>query len=191
MRGVRLETERLVVRDLPPGAARAVARFHRENWDFHRRWEPLRTHDYFTPRVQRRILRAERRADGIVHLWMLLSGAARGRAEIVGSVSVSSIVRGFFQSCFLGHKVDARYARQGYTREALVAVLDYVFSELGLHRVEANVMPANEASQALLRSLGFREEGRSRAYLRIQGVWEDHLHFVMLEERWHKNRIRP
>lgn len=195
MKHVRFSTPRLIVRDLPPRAGAAVARFHRESWDFHRRWEPFRPHDYFTSRVQRRILRSERRADGTLHLWMLLPQSRRGvvwgRSTIVGSVSVSSIIRGFFQNCFLGYKVDARYARQGYTREALGAVLDYLFNDLGLHRVEANVMPANGPSQALLRSLGFREEGRSPAYLQIQGVWEDHLHFVMLRERWNKNRLRP
>lgn len=201
MKDVTLRTERLIVRDLPPWAAGRVARFHRENWDFHRPWEPHRHPRYFEASSQRRILAAERRSDTMLHLWLLLrteepfvepGGAAtprRGavrwrRLPLIGSVTLSAIVRGSFQSCFLGYKMDARYTRRGYMREAVTAVLDYAFSAAELHRVEANVMPANVGSRGLLDALGFREEGLARDYLRIQGHWEDHLHMVMLQDAW-------
>ncbi|MFW5814425.1 MAG: GNAT family N-acetyltransferase [Spirochaetota bacterium] len=183
MKGVALRTERLLVRDLPPRAAGRVARFHRENWDFHRRWEPHRHPRYFEAGSQRRIIAAERRSKEMLHLWLLLRGRQR-RLPLIGSITLSSIVRGFFQSCYLGYKMDERYVRQGYMREALAAVLDYAFSTEGLHRVEANVMPANRASRGLLEAIGFREEGVARDYLRIQGRWEDHVHMVMLRNEW-------
>ena len=192
MKGVTLCTERLILRDLPPRAAGHAARFHRENWDFHRPWEPHRHPSYFEAAAQRRILSAERRSDAMLHLWLLLreeSGhrrAIRWRgAGVIGSVTLSAIARGSFQSCFLGYKMDARYIRRGYMSEALVAVLDHAFSAAQMHRVEANVMPANVASRGLLDTLGFREEGRARDYLRIQGRWEDHIHMVMLADEWH------
>lgn len=188
MKDVRISTERLLIRDLPPAAARRVAQFHTENWHFHRQWEPLRSNDYFTERVQRLVLRQERRLDSIVHLWMLVDdraadGPPRGGwrgSTVIGSITLSSIVRGFFQSCFLGYKIDARYARRGYMREALEGVIDYAFGPLGLHRLEANVMPHNLASLSLLQSLGFAEEGVGREYLQIQGKWEDHVHMALI-----------
>lgn len=183
MKGVVLRTERLIVRDLPPRAAGRVARFHRENWDFHRPWEPHRHPRYFKAASQRRVLAAERRSDAMLHLWLLPRGRQRG-LPLIGSVTLSSIVRGFFQSCYLGYKMDERYVRQGYMREALAAVLEYTFSTEELHRVEANVMPANVASRRLLEALGFRDEGVARDYLRIQGRWEDHVHLVMLRDEW-------
>ncbi|MFW6288673.1 MAG: GNAT family N-acetyltransferase [Spirochaetota bacterium] len=198
MKRVRISTDRLLIRDLPPAAAGRVARFHTDNWHFHRPWEPLRHNLYFTERLQRRLLRQERRSDSIVHLWMLLDARGAGEAPrggwhaatIIGSITLSSIVRGCFQSCFLGYKMDARYVRRGYMREALESVIDYAFGPLGLHRLEANVMPRNLASLGLLRSLGFEEEGLAREYLRIQGQWEDHLRMVRIDTAGRKNVVR-
>ena len=99
---------------------------------------------------------------------------------IIGSITLSAIIRGAFESCYLGYKLRPDLYRQGFMREALVEVIDYAFREVHLHRLEANVMPRNQPSAALLRSLGFREEGVSRAYLSIQGRWEDHVHHVLL-----------
>jgi ribosomal-protein-alanine N-acetyltransferase len=169
---VTLSTPRLVVRDLPPSAAGRVARFHAENWQFHQPWEPHRRHEYFTPGVQRRILRAERRSESMLHLWLLLRSGEGPRTWRR-----------------LGYKMDARYGRRGHMKEALGRVMDYAFGELQLHRLEANVMPRNTASLALLRSLGFFEEGLAPAYLQIQGVWEDHLHMVMLREQWQRGEV--
>ena len=70
--------------------------------------------------------------------------------------------------------------------EALGAVLDHAFGSMGLHRVEANVMPANERSVALVRKLGFRDEGTSMSYLRIQDRWEDHIRLVILKDEWRR-----
>lgn len=193
MNGVRLDTDRLVVRTLPPRFAERAARFHRENWHFHRPWEPARREEYFHAPTQRRILRAEARSESMLHLWLLARDgrtAPARSAPVVGSVTLSSIVRGFFQSCYLGYKMDERYIRRGLMREALAAVIEYAFTDLGLHRIEANVMPSNAPSRALVESLGFREEGLALRYLKIQNSWEDHLHLVMLEDEWRLRRHR-
>jgi ribosomal-protein-alanine N-acetyltransferase len=191
VKNVRLVTDRLQIRDLPPSAAGRVARFHADNWEFHRPWEPHRHPAHFTARTQRAILRSERRSDSALHLWLLVPRAAGEggwrSCEIIGSVTLSAIIRGFFQSCYLGYKMDARYARQGYMSEAIRSVVWHAFGPLGLHRIEANVMPRNSASLGLLRSLGFAEEGCGREYLKIQGVWEDHVHMVLLNRRGAKN----
>ena len=65
--------------------------------------------------------------------------------------------------------------------EALRAlVFDIAFGPLGLHRVEANVMPRNGRSIRVMEKLGFVQEGLARDYLRINGRWENHIHFVAL-----------
>ncbi len=188
MKGVILVTERLIVRDLPPRAAPAVARFHSENWHFHRQWEPFRSNDYFSAPMQRRVIRHERRSDSMLHLWLLVRegrGVGWRTRALVGSASLTSIERGSLQSCLLGYKMDARHRRRGYMREALVAVIDHAFTTMGLHRIEATVMPGNHASLALLESLGFHNEGCARALIQIQGVWEDHFRLALLSGEWH------
>ena len=72
------------------------------------------------------------------------------------------------------------YAGQGYMREATNLALDFAFGGLRLHRVEAGCLPRNARSIGLLTRLGFTHEGLARAYLEINGVWEDHLLFAIL-----------
>ncbi len=69
-------------------------------------------------------------------------------------------------------------------QEAVRELLKIGFNEMGLHRIEANIMPANTPSRTLARRLGFREEGYARGYLAIAGKWEDHIHYVMLAEEY-------
>lgn len=200
MRARRLRTSRMEIVVLPPRAARSVARFHKEFWADHRQWEPYRSAAYFTARVQREILRSESRSHQIVHFWLLAGPDAaalslpgpefRGRS-ILGSLTLSQIVRGPFQSCYLGYKLRPDLYRRGLMSEAVVRVVRFAFDELALHRIEANVMPRNVASHALLTGLGFRDEGIARAYLSIQGRWEDHRHMVLLSTDPPPKKRRP
>ena len=103
---------------------------------------------------------------------------------IVGMVNLSQIFRGPFENAVMGYWVGAPYARRGYTSEGVVLCLRRAFGALGLHRVEANVMPTNEASLALVRRVGFREEGYSARYLQINGRWADHTRWAMTREDW-------
>jgi ribosomal-protein-alanine N-acetyltransferase len=68
--------------------------------------------------------------------------------------------------------------------EGLALVLDYAFGALDLHRIESNIQPNNAASLALVKRLGFRKEGFSPAFLRIDGEWRDHERWAMLNEEW-------
>ena len=99
--------------------------------------------------------------------------------EIAGVFNVSQIVRGSFQSAFLGYYGSSRRAGQGLMREAMALVLDHAFGPLSLHRLEANIQPGNQASIALARGAGFRLEGFSPRYLLIGGQWRDHERFAI------------
>ncbi len=102
----------------------------------------------------------------------------------VGMVNLSQIFRGPFCNAIMGYWVGEAFARSGYTGEGVRLVLGRAFGELGLHRVEANVVPRNQASIALVRRVGFREEGYSPRYLEIAGAWQDHVRFAMTAEDW-------
>jgi ribosomal-protein-alanine N-acetyltransferase len=115
----------------------------------------------------------------------------RNDAAIVGYINISEIVRGLFQSAFLGYGAVAAHAGHGYMSEGFQLVLARAFTDLHLHRLEANIQPANAASIALVEKAGFVREGFSERYLKIGGRWCDHEHWAIRAEQWHeRNRAR-
>ena len=101
---------------------------------------------------------------------------------IVGVANLGEIVRGLFQSAYLGFYGSAPYAGQGLMREGLELLIRHAFRDLKLHRIEANVQPANVRSLALVQALGFRKEGFSPRYLKIAGRWRDHERWTILAD---------
>jgi ribosomal-protein-alanine N-acetyltransferase len=111
---------------------------------------------------------------------------SRQHDGLVGVVNLSEIVRGNFQSAYLGYYAFAPYAGRGMMREGLAQVITHAFKRLGLHRLEANIQPGNIASRKLVRSVGFRREGLSPRYLKVNGRWRDHERWAILAEDWPK-----
>lgn len=103
---------------------------------------------------------------------------------IVGVLNFNEIVRGSFQSAYLGYWIGAEYSGRGLMTEALALALGHGFAQMKLHRVEANVQPDNEASRALVRRAGFVKEGFSERYLKVGGQWRDHERWALTVERW-------
>ena len=98
----------------------------------------------------------------------------------VGGINISNIRRGVAQDCTIGYWIGLPFARQGHTRNAVRMIVEHAFETLGLHRVQAACIPSNFRSRGLLVSLGFREEGYARGYLRINDQWQDHVLFAKL-----------
>ncbi|HET9762393.1 MAG TPA: GNAT family N-acetyltransferase [Casimicrobiaceae bacterium] len=107
---------------------------------------------------------------------------------LAGVVNFSEIVRGAFQSAYVGYYAFGPLAGAGYMTEGFALALDFAFGPLRLHRVEANVQPDNVRSLALVERLGFLREGYSQRYVKIGGRWRDHVRFAMLAEHWRAQR---
>ncbi|WP_219468167.1 GNAT family N-acetyltransferase [Nonomuraea rhizosphaerae] len=116
-----------------------------------------------------------RRFDDGTNLGFLI--CVRETGALAGMVNINSIIRGRYQGASLGYAAFTPSAGRGYMTDGLTAALRHAFTDLRLHRLEANIQPANKASLALVQRLGFRCEGLSPAYLYIDGAWRDH-------ERW-------
>ena len=108
----------------------------------------------------------------------------RASGEIVGALNLSEVVRGNFMSTYLGYYAFEPHQGRGLMARGLKLLLALAFEDLALHRVEANVQPANERSVRLLRAAGFEHEGFSKNYLFIDGAWRDHERFAMRRECW-------
>jgi ribosomal-protein-alanine N-acetyltransferase len=106
----------------------------------------------------------------------------RDAGEIVAVINLSNLVRGAFQSAFLGYYSFSPYIGTGLMYEGMRLVLNHAFRKLKLHRLEANIQPGNHASIALVRKYGFIKEGFSRRYLKIYGRWKDHERWAILSE---------
>jgi ribosomal-protein-alanine N-acetyltransferase len=102
--------------------------------------------------------------------------------QIIAVFNISEIVRGCFQSAYLGFYVFHGYQKQGLMTLGLQEVLQYAFTKLNLHRLEANIQPSNLPSIALVKKCGFKREGFSERYLFIDGVWKDHERFAITKE---------
>jgi ribosomal-protein-alanine N-acetyltransferase len=103
---------------------------------------------------------------------------------LIGRVALTGIMGRAFSSAHLGYWIDVDHQSKGYVTESVERAVTFAFETLGLHRVQAAVMPRNRPSLRVLEKLGFRKEGLSARYLQIGGRWEDHEIFAVTEEEW-------
>src|SRR3712207_5508780 len=166
-------SERVRLRYLAAGDEAEFLALVRDSRSLHRPWAyPPERADQFQD-----LLAKCRRDDSICVL-----ATDRETGAIAGVFTVSQIVRGAFQSAFLGYYAAARYAGRGYMREGIHLVVELSFGPLALHRLEANIQPGNAASIALAKGAGFRLEGFSPRYLLIGGQWRDHERYALTSD---------
>ena len=170
---------RVELRELLPSDRDAFLEMVRESRGLHRPWTyPPERPDQFDDLVSRTA------RDDFACLVTTLTESG----ELVGIFTISQIVRGYFQSAYLGYYANARHAGQGLMSEAMLLVLDRAFGPLSLHRLEVNIQPGNAPSVALARGAGFRLEGYSPRYLLIGGRWRDHERYAITADEHAQNR---
>ena len=179
-----LETDRLLLKMPAEVTPAELAAYRVRNRAFLAPFVPKRPESYYTEDTCRGTLETiwkdwEAGKAYFFHLYL-----KQEPDRMVGSVSLTEVVRGFFQSCFAGCQLDGELINNGYMTEAVTAVVDYAFDVLNLHRIEANIMPRNARSLRLAQKCGFEKEGLAKDYLRINGKWEDHVHMVRRNPNW-------
>ncbi|MBV9523595.1 MAG: GNAT family N-acetyltransferase [Alphaproteobacteria bacterium] len=182
---LRLVGERIILRAPERGDWQIWADLRGESRSFLTPWEPSWPSDALSrASFRRRIARyaMDWRTDQGYSLFLF----RRADEAILGGIGLSHVRRGVAETASLGYWIGERHARQGYMSEALRLTLDFAFHKLRLHRVEAACLPTNVPSRALLRKVGFREEGYAEKYLCIDGKWQDHTLFALLREEWPK-----
>jgi ribosomal-protein-alanine N-acetyltransferase len=144
-------------------------------------WEPQWARDELTRSAFRRRLRQYQRElredQGYAFLVFRHAGPA-----LIGGLSISNVRRGVAQAASIGYWIGAPYVRRGHMTDAVKAVLPFAFATLGLHRLEAACLPHNLPSTRVLEKAGFKREGMARRYLKINGVWQDHDLFALLQD---------
>lgn len=180
----RIETARLVLRRARVSDASARVDFVLRNRDHLAPWEPVWPAAYYTQAWwERRLADLERDQEAFrAVVWGV---ALRDDPQrIIATIKFDQIAQGVFRSCMLGYALDAGLEGRGFMTEALRAAIDDVFDRLRLHRIQANHMPENSRSAAVLRRLGFVREGVAPKYLFIRGEWSDHVLTALLNPRF-------
>ncbi len=176
---IAIETERLTLR-LPRMSDHVDwVNLRRESAQFLKPWEPEKAHDQATRRAFRnRVYWAERAVDQGRALPLFL--VRREDQALLGGITLDNIRKGPSQAGTVGYWIGERFARHGYMREALIGLVHYAFTDIGLSRIEAATLPENAASRALLEQSGFKYEGVAQSYLQIAGRWRTHVLYANL-----------
>lgn len=175
-------TDRLILRKPDTKLATSILYYFIRNKEFLKKWEPLKNERFYSIDYQKnqQYIEAKLLSEGKLYkLW--ISNKAEPN-KIIGSVALNNIIRGCFQSCQLGYRLDKDEFNKGLITEAVKAIIHIAFDQLTLHRIEANIMPINKQSLRVTEKLGFKYEGLAHKYLKINGKWEDHIHMVLLNE---------
>ncbi len=178
--GPVIEADRVRLRTPQMGDYPAWAELRASSRDFLVPWEPLWAPDELSRASFRRRIRHYMR-DLREDMGYALFVFDAGTSDLVGGLTLCNVRRGVTQSCTLGYWVGAEFAGRGYMTAAVRAVVPFVFDSLELHRLEAACLPENTASTRLLERVGFKREGLARQYLRINGVWQDHVLYALLD----------
>lgn len=158
--------------------------------DYLQPWEPAWPDDDLTKAAFRRRLSIYAREMELGNAWPFFVFVDEGRT-LVGAVTLSNVRRGVAETGTLGYWIGRPFAGRGHTTAAVRGVVGFAFDRVKLHRLEAACLPTNLASRRVLEKSGFRNEGRARAYLKINGEWADHLLFGLVEDEFDRTGRDP
>ncbi|MFC4554004.1 GNAT family N-acetyltransferase [Georgenia faecalis] len=170
----------VVLRPLRRRDGAAWTRLRRANEGWLRRWEATSPDPAAGPPPSFgafvRDVNAQARAGSTLPFVIEVDG------ELVGQLTVSSIIRGSLRGASIGYWISQDMAGRGIVPTAVAMAADHCWFELGLHRIEINIRPENAASLRVVEKLGFRDEGLRERFLHIDGDWRDHRSFALTVE---------
>jgi [ribosomal protein S5]-alanine N-acetyltransferase len=150
-----------------------VLQFELDNQEFFQTYTMKRPSDYYKLDFQKDLinLKIEKAKNDIEYNFGIFK---IDNDELIGTIGLFRILRDPLQSAIIGYSLSKNHNGKGYATEAVKLVLDYAFTILKLHRIEAGVMPHNLGSIRVLEKAGFEKEGISKSNVKINGKWEDH-----------------
>ncbi|HVK72712.1 MAG TPA: GNAT family N-acetyltransferase [Kofleriaceae bacterium] len=167
-----------------PDDAHVVSQYFQRNRHHLARWSPptpdgFYTEPYWIRRGEKNLIDAR---DGKAFRFAIV-WKDNPAGDLLGTISLTEIVRGPLQQAYLGYGLDERAQGKGIMTEAVRVACAWAFDVQRLHRVSANYMPTNERSAEVLRRCGFTVVGYARDYLFINGAWRDHVLTALVDPR--------
>ena len=176
---MKLMGHNIYLRFLVDNDAVPLEEMHRRNREFWQRYTSDRTEEFYTEeyqlnRIKTSLTKMELDEQYTFGIFLISTD------ELIGIVELTEVLRGPLQTCWIGYYVDQPHNGNGYTTQSIRLVVEYAFALLKLHRIEAGVMPHNIGSIRVVEKAGFHKEGLSKKNVKINGKWEDHLHFAVV-----------
>ncbi|MCA1053795.1 GNAT family N-acetyltransferase [Rossellomorea aquimaris] len=170
---------KIYIRHYESSDAPSMLQFEVENKDFFKDYSPLMSEEFYTLESQEeRVARTKTRMASDEYYAFGIFDTETD--ELIGNISLSDVIRGPLQCCYIGYSLAKQHNGKGYATEAVKLAVEYAFNDLKLHRVEAGVMLHNIASMRVLEKAGFHKEGIFIKNVKINGSWEDHQHFAII-----------
>lgn len=187
-----LSGRRLMLRPLAPSDYEAWREVRVRSRDWLLKWEPRPLAGQPDATEDRRVFaarcgaRERERQLGSGYGFGIFVGP--GRDRFAGEINLGSVQRGPYQNAYVGYWIDEAEAGHSYVPEAFAVLCRFAFDDLSLHRLQASIIPRNQASHRVVEKLGLRNEGTAVRYLQINGVWEDHVRYAITAEEWAERR---
>lgn len=168
-----LKTQNIYIRLLTLNDANDVLQFESDNQEFFQTYTMKRPSEYYTIDFQKDLInqKIEKAKKDMEYNFGIFKF---DNDELIGTIGLFRILRDPLQSAIIGYSLSKNHNGKGYATEAVKLVLEYAFTNLKLHRIEAGVMPHNIGSIRVLEKAGFKKEGISKSNVKINGKWEDH-----------------
>lgn len=178
-----ITTERLHLRPFEPGDLTHFAAYRRKpEVALYQSWSDYSEEDALAFYAQQRTL-----TFGTNNTWYQIAMIRREDNRLVGDVAVHFLDEG--RQVEIGFTVDSAHQRQRYATEAMLAVLNVLFTRMHKHRAAAICDAQNVGAQKLLERLGFRQEGIFHKNVFFKGAWGDEMNYAMLQDEWNTSRL--
>ena len=180
---IRIKGELCYIRPLVPQDAKDLTNLLIRNKGYWTKFEPNHKGIYYTEYTQQNKIMESMRLRS-VQLEYFCGIYDISTNALIGQISLYSIKRLPFSSCFIGYALDEHFAGKGITTEAVQLMVQFAFITLKLNRVEAYVSPNNVGSIRVLEKVGFLQEGLLKQLLYINGQWEDHYIYAITKSKY-------
>lgn len=178
------ESTQITMRLLRLRDHKAWDRVRRENHEWLTPWEATRPEiesHIPLPSFREMVTTGKREAKSLrtlsLGIWI---NDGKNSERFVGQITLGGIILGAHRGGYIGYWIDRRVANRGIITQAVIALTEYAFTDLALHRIEINMRPENSASQRVAEKAGYTFEGMRSRYLHIDGDWRDHMIFVQV-----------
>lgn len=174
-----LFTDRLELRVLDASSAKIVLEYYKKNKEHFADALPELADDFYT--VSYQIDRFWQEYNLMLRQLYIRYYIFLGD-NLIGDICISNIEPYVTKSCIISYKLDKQHQGYGYANEAMSEMINHLFQKQDIHRIEALILPENKPSIKVIEKLGFHKESIARSYVKIKGVWRDHLRYVLINE---------